>query len=640
MRIVDRSGGKPLRDLDDAMLASLSEWLVNSRLRSEAARQAIERQCMDDLRMYQGVSSTAERNVPIDQAPNLEITLGAVAVDGIYANFVELVTQASQLVTIIPRKHYEDYADALQDLVDWGCREAFNVEEAINVGPFDCIRIGTMDYYIPYSEKVRVTDIAKTIDRGPRIVPIAFEDFHLPEGSQGNIQYDPWCEMDLWLYPSELRLMARAGKWAYYDPELKNVTRAASIPELTQRRYDLARDQSSQAAEGTLYQLVYRCGEYDIDDDGINEELEIIWDKTSGHVLDVKYPNYQVRPFEHAVYQIQPKVAWGLSVQRMCAPYEEEVTVIHNERVLNMRLANARIWKATQQVAPFMERIWPGKVIRVSRTDEFTGEKMADVYPSSAQAELMDITYAERRTGLADLTNAGQKIGTRTPGISALSYMQAAYRRFTPPFRNMRNCLGAAVRQCLYRYQERVRAKDKHAIDDLLNVLGEEKGNKVIELFQKVDNLIDAFDAQITATSVSVNREADRQNWLMYANFWTGFQKQRLELEQFAANAPTPHLKQVAEEIIAAGLYLLRRFTRTFEQVSDVDRYLAEVRGFEEMAGQLPPQFQQGLQGLAAQLGGAMAPQSQYGPQIQQAMDGQGPPPEPSQPPPPQQEAA
>lgn len=605
MRILDRSGGTPLPDLSAQTLKELGAWCQESRLRSDSARNGIEQEWQDDLRQYSGIPATTERNVPIDQAPNLEITLGAVAVDGIFANWIELVTQTNQFVTVVPRKKYEEYADALQDLIDWGCREAFNVESAINIAPFDCIQLGSMALYIPWSEKIRKTDVVKVIDRGPRIIPIAIEDFHLPEGSRGDVQNDAWVEMDMWLDSSDLRLYLRRegkdGGWAYLDDDLSQVMRAPNISEVRQRRLDVAREQSSEAAEGTLFNICYRCALYDIDDDGIAEELEIIWDKTSANVLDVRFPQYQLRPFEFAVYQLRAHVAWGLGVQRMCATYEEEVSVLHNERVLNARLANSRLWIADPAIAPFLDRVWTGKVIR-GRPDQVVGLQMADIYPSSTQAEMMTVAYAERRTGVSDLQSAGQRLGTRTPATSAMSYMQAANRRFTPSFRNMRNCEARGVNQCVYRYQERVRANDQDAIEDLKNIVGEEKANLLIRLFTTVDNLIDAYEAQLTAVSVSINREADRQSFLMLINLWQNFQKQRVELAQFAAMAPTPQLKALAEAIDEAGLRLLKRFLRTFETISDVDAYLAEVDGFQAMTGGLPPQLQRGLQGFPQQL--------------------------------------
>ena len=618
MRIIDRSGGKELKDLSTEQLTDLGTWRREERMRSDSARNAIERGWMDDLRMYNGIPPSNARNIPIEMAPNIEITLGAIAVDGIFSNWIELITQSTQLITVLPRKKYEDYSDAVQDWIDWGCREAFNIEEAINVAAFDCIRLGPMALYIPYVEKVKVTDTMKVIDRGPRIKTLVIEDFHLVEGSAGNIQDDQWVSMDMWLTSSDLEMYKKKAGW-----NLEGVEPAANVSEVTQKRYDVSQEESNKAVHGGLYQIEYCCCQYDIDNDGIDEELEVIWDVTSGLVMKVSYPKYDLRPFEFAVYQITPGVAWGQGVERMCAPFEEETSVIHNERTLNMRLANARIWRAAPAISAFLDKIWPGKVVKANAGD-FEGVKMADIYSSSPQGEMMTVAFAERRTGVSDLQAQASRMGTRTPGFTASTYMQAANRRFTPPYRNMRLCIANAVRQCLYRVQERIRNGDKAATDDVMAVLGDEKGQKFVELMKKVDNLIDAVDIQVTASSVSINRDADRQNLMGLMQLWKDWQKSRLELQQMATMAPTQELKELAGEIEKAAVNLLRRYMRTFEILGDVDKYLAEVRGFEELAGQAPPQIAKGLQGIAAQLG--QAAQNGAPPQQPPPDDGGQPP--------------
>ncbi len=595
MRIYDRAGGKPLK-IDAERLTGCAQWYQEERLRAGSARDAIERGWMQDLKQYAGIPPTEKRDIPIQDSPNIEITLGAIAVDGIFSNWIELVTQAQQFVTVLPRKKFEEYADAVQDWIDWGCREAFNLEDAINTAPFECIQLGSMALYIPYVEKVKITDTYKVIDRGPRIVPIALEDFMLPEGSRGRIQEDRWVSMDMWLSSSDLEIYQQKSDW-----DIEGFEAAPNISQVRQRRLDVAREQSSEGAKGQLYQVAYVCGEYDIDGDGVNEELEIIIDVTSNSIARISYPKYDLRPFEFAVYQIRPHVAWGLGVQGMCAPFEEETSLIHNERTLNMRLANSRVWRASHAVAAVLEKMWTGKVIRASQ-GEFEGIKMADVYPASTQGELMTVSYAERCTGISDLQAQSSRLGTRTPGVSAMSYMQAANRRFTPAYRNIRGCIAAAVRQCLYRTQERSGAKDKAAIEDVMSVLGDEKGKKFVELMQKVDNLIDAVDIQVTASSISINREADRQNLVTLMQVWKDWQQARIQLEQFAATAPTMEMKQLAQAIEEASIALLRRYMRTFEMLGDVDKYLAEVRGVEQMAGQLPPEIQRGLMGMTNQL--------------------------------------
>jgi len=71
---------------------------------------------------------------------------------------------------------------------------------------------------------------------------------------------------------------------------------------------------------------------------------------------------------------------------------------------------------------------------------------------------------------------------------------------------------------------------------------------------------------------------------------------------------------KLVEAIEAASIKLMRRILRTFETVSDVDAYLAEVEGIKQMTEQLPPQAQGGLNGLAQMMqerAAAGAPQQQ-----------------------------
>ncbi len=616
MRIIDKSGGKQINfnDLTDEQLGNLSRWRQEERLRSESARKAIEVGWMDEMRMYEGIPPSSVRDSAgnMADAPNIEITLGAIATDNIHANLIELLYQTDQMLQVLPRKGYEDYSDAVQDYVDWGCREAFGVDEAIQPATLDCIKLGSMVFYIPWVEKIKVTDTYKIVDRGPKMLPVAIEDFHLPEGSRGNIQTESWVSMDMWLSEAEIQLYKKSERnkkgW-----NIEGIKTAANISEVRQKRLDVAKEHSSAAAAGKLYQIEYCCGEYDIDDDGLLEELEIVSDVTTNKIMSVSYAKYDARPFEFAVYQLRAFVAWGLGTMRMNTPFEDEVSTLHNERVLNARLANARMWRAASAVVSFLNKIWPGKVIQANK-DEVEPLKMADIYPSTTQAEMMTIAFAERRTGVSDLQAAQGRLGTRTPGVSAMAYMESANRRFTPAFRNMRGCIAGAIRQCLYRTQERIKAKDKDVISDIREVLGD-KADKFLELMNKVDNLVDAVDIQITASSIQINREANRQSFTMLIQVSKTFYDSLIQLAQLGAQAPTNELKQLCEAIEKSARKLFRRYLRTFETLGDVDSYMAEVEGLQDMVKQLPPQAQGGMNGITQMLADRGAGGPPQGPQ-------------------------
>ncbi len=64
-----------------------------------SARQPQEAVWRDDMRQYDGVPKNPVRNVPIENAPNIEVTLGAIATDAVYAQAVDLIFNVSPWVT-------------------------------------------------------------------------------------------------------------------------------------------------------------------------------------------------------------------------------------------------------------------------------------------------------------------------------------------------------------------------------------------------------------------------------------------------------------------------------------------------------------------------------------------------------------
>src|SRR6185437_6671880 len=96
------------------------------------------------------------------------------------------------------------------------------------------------------------------------------------------------------------------------------------------------------------------------------------------------------------------------------------------------------------------------------------------------------IAMAERRVGINDLSTPRPSavLGSRTPGITALSMLQQVNRRFTPAFDAVRLACAGAVRQCLYRYQERLLAGDRESERHIRRVLGDAEGDLVISLLK------------------------------------------------------------------------------------------------------------------------------------------------------------
>jgi hypothetical protein len=290
---------------------------------------------------------------------------------------------------------------------------------------------------------------------------------------------------------------------------------------------------------------------------------------------------------------------------------QHEESEIHNHRIINMMLANTKMFVDGGSSLGDTISVRPGRVLKVTDADKFREFGVSEVYPSSAQAEASAIALAERRVGINDLSmpRSSQVLGSRTPGITMMTLMQQQNRRFAPAFDGARIATAGAVKQCLYRMQERLLGRDKNLIKLIEAVVGEQAA-AVISLLGN-DSFDEAVRVELTASSAQQNREVERQNQLLLVNLMSGYYKSTLELATIVSNPQTPPgVKEVADKIIKAASEVMERTLRTFDSIRDPESLLVdmetEVDKVEAPAGDMGilTQIMQGLAG-AEQMGGA-----------------------------------
>jgi hypothetical protein len=215
----------------------------------------------------------------------------------------------------------------------------------------------------------------------------------------------------------------------------------------------------------------------------------------------------------------------------------------------------------------------------------------------------MIMQLANRRVGMSEMTSPTQ-MPNRTPGITALSMLQQVNRRFTPAFNDMRLCISGALRQCLYRYQERLLSGNNGVFDHFTSVVGPQSALALDSLLRN-ENFDEWFDVELTASSVSVNREADRQDAIMLVNTLGQYYKGLLELTLFASNPQAPpEAREVARKISIASSEIMDRALRTFDQVRDPATFTVSIEeDINRAAAEAPQRL---MQQIAGSLGGAL----------------------------------
>jgi hypothetical protein len=611
------------QNISDSKLASnedrlkrLEAYLSQEVTDALSARVNLEnawRNCFTD---YEGVPDVEFLDIPIEGFKKLSVTIGAIATDTIYAQAVDLIKATTPLITVrpIPKMKRDtdanDTAKAFQRFANWGAENEFGTYDVIDDLLLDDTQLGTGVLYTLYRERRAKTKTAKVLSYGPYTECIAPENVIVPGGSQAFVNKLRWIGIRNYLTVEEMNERARLNKW--FAPEKAQPTPVQDM--VRSRREAVGRQMEGVTVKGKHFDIYDIFLQYDLDEDGWNEDILVVYNHTGQHVLAIGFNPYDDVPVNVCRYQKRGHLFWGVGVLEMMAPYQKEATDIHNWRNINMYLANCRIWKGKYGSIPETLRIWPSKVIQMSNTDDLKSEAMVDVYPSSHVAEMMVMQLAERRVGVNEMSSPrpSQVMGSRTPGITALSLLQQANRRFVPAFDDMRNCLSGSVKQACFRYKERILAGDMRVIAHIHKVLGLEDGERVVRVLRD-DEFEESVALELTASSAIINREADKQNSVMLANILSGYYDKMLQLMMVASNPQIPpEVKQVAADIAKGAYEMMERTIRTFDQVRDPVLFLVDTEAaFDSI--QANQGAMQKLMGVMGQMGMGGQPGTQPG---------------------------
>lgn len=612
MRSIAMNDGKPLR-VSQTARAKLKEWLQLEHKKAQDARYGLENVWKTAVTMYQGTPPDHQRWIPFENAPVIEVTIGAMMTDEIYAQALDLILQVRPPVTVRSRKgDYDKTADAIQALIDHGTGSKYwNFLPAIKEGLLDQTKLGSVVWYVPYTKTIRKTNLRQIETFGPKIYSISPWDFICPSSASGkDVQTMKFATMRMVMSKNELNLRARMNNWTIDDAAAPDQTSPARSKELMAAGLSggtLGGDGKNSIVIADTFAF------YDIDGDGIDEDIEVIWNMTSGNPLKIMYNRFAPeRPFVLEGYQDRAHIAFGLGVMEMSIPFERMITEIFNNDIWNMMVANTKLYQGPSTAMQEMTEIYPGKFI-VNDDGKIEAMDMGVVTGNASQRVAQVIALARQRVGLQSPI-APTRVPGRTPGITTLTMMQQANRRFTAPFDNMRSGIGNVVLQCLLRLQEQVRGGNRALVKKLEEILGEEKADLVVALFKddKVE-LIDAVDIELTASSVSVNREADRQNMVMLVTqIYQPYLQGMAQLAQVKAQPPFPGADKVADQAATALNKLMHKIIKTFDQVSDVRSFLIDLDSVQSMFEQLGAGGpQSGPEQMGAMLGGAQAPLGQ-----------------------------
>lgn len=589
--------------LSAAQHKELLDWVAAAVEDALAAKSRQDILHTDLLRMYEAVPINPARYANfLEGYKAIEIPLGAIATDSIYAQTLDLIFTISPLLTCRAQDgRYIKHAKAMQRLANF-LPDEMNLREAAEHMLFDTCQLGTGCYYVPFTETVLKTSGYKVTERGPKIMAIPPEDIIVFGGSYQNIQNQALFGIRFWYTESEMQGHKKFRKWdisAAKPCPSKDVVRA-------RREIHALSTEEKTNTHVTRYETYELYIQYDIDGDGAAEDLLVNYDRTGRALCRVRYKPYESTPARVARYQIRPHMFYGVGVMEMLKVFQEETTDLHNHQVLNVMLANVRMWAVKRgALATGSIEVFPGRAVPFSDPANDVKElRLSDIYSSLPATQAMVIGLAERRVGINDinLPKPSQVIGSRTPGITTMSMLQQVNKRFTPAFDQMRLATGGAIIEGIMRYSERIQDGDPQVENYFRELLGDEDSALVIEILSK-PNFLQRVAVELTASSASVNREADRQNSIMLVNLLGQYYDKALQLVQLASNPQiAAPVRDAAQKIAQAAGEVIERTIRTFDQVRDPQTFIVDISAEIDAAG--AQATGEGMLGLVTALAG------------------------------------
>lgn len=235
---------------------------------------------------------------------------------------------------------------------------------------------------------------------GPSVTVVPAEKVVYRRGIS-DMQRLPWIAVEHSL--TEYELKERAARGIYSDVE-EILTTSRTEPTDLEGQQQEAEYGDSVSTMG-LYDVVEFWFKWDITGSGIATDLVFIIHTESKTVLKQQYNKLGVRTIANCPYISRPNTLLGRGTGQLTEGYQAEVTGWHNLRGDNAKIANMRIVAMKRPLSlKSVMKIYPGAVIYTDNPmEDIVPKQLGEVYPSSLQAEMQGMSYAQRTVGFSDI---------------------------------------------------------------------------------------------------------------------------------------------------------------------------------------------------------------------------------------------
>lgn len=612
-------------NLGDEVEGRLAAWLDEEIRHAYAERAPL----LDDWKRWQtdywALPSSPEKNFPFKRSANIVIPLTAIAVEAIYSRLMNMLAASDPLWSIRPRT--PAWIPAAKPVERWLQGEVEN-ENALNVRHFaksaflEFVKLGTAVGKSGYVREVRKSvrneggverDYYAEVRNGATLDYVPVANFLFRMGEQ-DPQQAPWVGEEHDFSWSQLKRMSLSGQY---------------IPGAVEKVRDFwANSQAAQSGSGTDYKEVldklsntepiwhktFKVKEiwcsFDVDGDGIDEEIVVDFHQESRTFLAIRYNWYADLHRPYRVGQFIPVEGRlpGIGVGKQNEQFQKEITTIHRQRLDNATLANMGMIRVKKMsgISPD-EPIFPGKIWFVDDHNDVAPFKLSEIYPSSYANEESINRYSEKATSVNEVVLGMPQQGTPGTATSDLTRLAEGNQKIDFVIDNVRSWMGQLGQDVLANYQQ-FGDQGRHWL------MQEENGGFVEAILTMPQELVMHGAAiSVKLTDSSTNRHVEQQQFMSLFQVITNYYGTVL---QYAMQLGDPQtMQELGMGALRASDEALRNLLNTFEGV-DVDKLLLTPTLVQQQnnpqQGALPPGGM-GAENQGGPTGGPAQPQEQAG---------------------------
>ena len=590
----DQDGGWPrMLKLDEDTETRLVQYLDNEISLMWSERSLVTQDWIQWQKDYWAKPSSTVKNFPFRRAANIVIPMTAIAVEAVYARLMTTLFSVKPFFSIRPRTR--DWVKESPQVESWLQTEvedpnSLDVPQFARESLLELIKLGTGVGKSGYERDLRKVNIdhpdggstAKWITRrdGATLdyVPLAnfLMRFHEKEPQTSTMVGEEHRDIT-W---AQMKRMALSGRM---DPDgVEKVklwfTQMGDI-ESQGTEYDQARreDENAEPDWKETFSFTEMWLSFDVDGDGVDEEIVVDFHRESMSVLSIRYNWYSDahRPYRIGVY-IPVEGRWtGIGVGKQLEQFQALITTVHRQRLDAGTLANMgqlALKKTSGYGAD--ESIWPGKLWFVDNPATDIREFSLSNTQHFAQLSNEDAArqYADKRSGANELILGTPKAGTPATATTDMMKLQEGNKKFDMVLKNVRrwySLLGSDVLANFQQFGTRerswmVRGEDGVYVEKFLTMpQGDIRRGAFVDL---------------SVTDSITNKDVEAQKWMQVFSVLTAHYDKVLERAgQVAGLLQDPEIfLMFAQMALSASNEAIRRFLGAMA-VPDIDSFLIDL---------------------------------------------------------------